>query len=295
MNRGISVIEACESLSDVPLSANQLEDAVVLGWCIEFLQAFFLVADDVMDRSKTRRGQPCWYLLPHVKEIAINDSFLLESFVFAMIRHQFSGRPYYTRLLDLFLEVTLQTEIGQLYDLTSQPMDAKPLLERFTWTRYRKIVKYKTAFYTFYLPVACSMVLSGTKAVADYNRAKQICCVIGEYFQVQDDYLDCYGDPKTIGKIGTDIQDNKCSWLVVQALLMATTEQRSVLEDSYGKDSEEGVIKVKALYKTLGLEKAYLDYEAESYRTITGLIEGVKSMPQSIFIMLLKKIYKRKK
>jgi geranylgeranyl pyrophosphate synthase len=38
------------------------ETAVALGWCIELLQASFLVADDIMDNSKTRRGQPCWYL-----------------------------------------------------------------------------------------------------------------------------------------------------------------------------------------------------------------------------------------
>jgi farnesyl diphosphate synthase len=47
---------------------------------------------------------------------------------------------------------------------------------------------------------------------------------------VQDDYLDCYGDPAVIGKIGTDIQDNKCGWLVVQALKRATPEQRAILE-----------------------------------------------------------------
>ncbi len=49
--------------------------------------------------------------------------------------------------------MTLQTELGQLLDLTSQPMDGKIDLNRFTLERYRLIVKYKTAFYTFYLPI----------------------------------------------------------------------------------------------------------------------------------------------
>lgn len=49
-----------------PLSPPEFARAAVLGWCIEWLQAFFLVADDVMDDSVTRRGQPCWFRLPHV-------------------------------------------------------------------------------------------------------------------------------------------------------------------------------------------------------------------------------------
>ena len=192
--------------------------AAVAGWAIEFLQAFFLVADDVMDDSQTRRGQPCWYKLPKVKNIAINDSFLLESFVFGILKLHFGQEKYYDDLVALMLDVIQKTEIGQLLDLTSQPMDSKQVdLDRFTLQRYSLIVKYKTAFYSFYLPVAMGMILSGIRDKKAYELANKICMIMGEYFQIQDDYLDCFGDPQVIGKIGTDIQDNKCSWLVVQA------------------------------------------------------------------------------
>ena len=53
---------------------------------------------------------------------------------------------------------------------------------------------------------------------------------IGEYFQIQDDYLDCYGTPEQIGKVGTDIRDNKCSWIVNIALQRADEGQRKILD-----------------------------------------------------------------
>ena len=65
-----------------------------------------------------------------------------------------------------------------------------------------------------------------------FNKAEGILLSMGEYFQVQDDYLDCYGDPNTIGKIGTDVIDNKCSWLIVQALIYATPDQKRRLDVS---------------------------------------------------------------
>lgn len=297
LNRGTTVVAVHRTLTQAnhgrDLTDEEVAKASVLGWAIEFLQAFFLVADDVMDASQTRRGQPCWYKLDHVKNIAINDAFLLESYVFTMIQNHFGKEPYYLQLLEVFIQVIQQTEFGQLLDLTSQDESVIDLT-KFTLERYQKIVKYKTAYYTFYLPVAIGMITSRVTEPAAYKIAEKICCTMGEYFQIQDDYLDCYGDPKVIGKVGTDIQDNKCSWLVVQALDRVDKKQRAVLEKNYGRWDDSKVKKVKDLYNELDLAKVFHEYEEESYKIIQAELDKVTLMPRDVFELLLKKIYKRK-
>lgn len=299
LNRGITVLNVHRTLSAPnELTPTQIAKASVLGWAIEFLQAFFLVADDVMDSSETRRGQPCWYKNSNVGVIAINDSFLLESFVFTILEKHFENESYGTKLVNLFLQTIQQTEVGQLLDLTSQEMNDGAVivdLKRFTLDRYKSIVKYKTAYYTFYLPVAIGMITSGVVEKEAFELAERICCKMGEYFQVQDDYLDCFGDPETIGKVGTDIQDNKCSWLVVQALDRVTTAQRVVLEKNYGQHDENKVQRIKRLYKDLDLPKVFEAYEEESYKSIIEDLDKVTLMPRDVFEILLKKIYKRSK
>ncbi|KAI9083142.1 hypothetical protein K1719_034875 [Acacia pycnantha] len=57
--------------------------------------------------------------------------------------------------------------------------------------------------------------------------------------EAEDDYLDCFGDPETIGKIGTDIEDFKCSWLVVKAMELSNEEQKKVPYENYGKPDPE--------------------------------------------------------
>jgi farnesyl diphosphate synthase len=301
LNRGTTVLAVVRTLLQRELTPVETCRAAILGWTIEFLQAFFLVADDVMDDSQTRRGQPCWYKLPKVGLIAINDAFLLESFVFTILKNHFGTEPFYAAVLDLLIDVTQRTEVGQLLDLTSQEMGGTMDLNRFTEERYKSIVKYKTAFYSFYLPVAMGMhMVMGDKLAATdspaLDQARSICCAMGEYFQIQDDYLDCFGDPETIGKIGTDIQDKKCSWLAVQALKRCRgPDDRRLLEENYGVWDDVKVARVKQLFRDLGLVQAFEDYEEESYRQISAEIAQVKLVPKEVYELFLHKIYKRSK
>ncbi|XP_003966330.2 farnesyl pyrophosphate synthase isoform X1 [Takifugu rubripes] len=295
-NRGLSVIDSLrELLPPTELTQDMVQRALLVGWCIELLQAFFLVADDIMDASVTRRGQPCWYKKDGIGLDAINDSFLLEGSIYRLLRRHCRGEPYYIHLLELFMETSFQTELGQALDLMTAP-PGQIDLNRFTMDRYKAIVKYKTAFYSFYLPVAAAMYIAGITSKEEHNNAKHILLEMGEFFQIQDDYLDCYGDPAVTGKIGTDIQDNKCSWLVVRALETMTPEQRAELQASYGRHDDESVQRVKALYHALQMPTLYHRYEEESYQRLQELIGAhAQNLPHSVFLNFANKIYKRSK
>uniref|UniRef100_H3DLT6 Farnesyl pyrophosphate synthase n=1 Tax=Tetraodon nigroviridis TaxID=99883 RepID=H3DLT6_TETNG len=295
-NRGLSVIGSLrELLPPSELTQDLVQRALLVGWCIELLQAFFLVADDIMDASVTRRGQPCWYKKDGIGLDAINDSFLLESSIYRLLRRHCRGQPYYIHLLELFTETSFQTELGQTLDLMTAP-PGQIDLNRFTMDRYKAIVKYKTAFYSFYLPVAAAMYIAGITSEEEHNNAKHILLEMGEFFQIQDDYLDCYGDPAVTGKIGTDIQDNKCSWLVVRALELMTPEQRAELQTCYGRHDDESVRRVKALYDALHMPTLYRSYEDESYQRLQKLIRAhAQNLPHSVFLNFADKIYRRDK
>lgn len=264
---------------------------------IELLQAFFLVSDDIMDSSKTRRGNPCWYLMPQVGMIAINDAFMLESSIYVLLRKYFREEKYYVDLMDLFHEVSLQTELGQACDLLTAPEDHVDL-DNFSLEKYTFIVIYKTAYYSFYLPVALALHFAGFATPKNLQTAEEILIPMGEYFQVQDDYLDNFADPETLGKIGTDIQDNKCSWLVNQALKVCTPEQRKVLEQNYGQKDSQKEAAVKSLYQELDLESIYQKYEERIVGELRQKIAGVdesEGLKREVFEVFLSKIYKRNK
>ncbi|KAI9088809.1 isoprenoid synthase domain-containing protein [Phlyctochytrium arcticum] len=295
MNRGLTVPAALRSLLKRELTVEELKKSQCLGWCVEFLQAFFLISDDIMDGSITRRGQPCWYKKEEIGMIAINDAFICESIIYRLIRKYFRGTPYYGELLELFHEVTYQTELGQMMDLLTAPENQVDLA-KFSIQKHAYIVEYKTAYYSFYLPIALAMRMANITSDTAYAQAKAVLLPLGEYFQVQDDFLDCYGAPEVIGKIGTDIEDNKCGWLIVQALDRATPEQRKLLDENYGHKSPENVKIVKDVYAQLKIDDVYHAYEQESHGRISKLIEQVDEalLPREMFVQFMNRIYKRK-
>ena len=70
------------------------------------MQSYFLIPDDIMDHSPTRRGKPCWYLVEGVKDIAINDSVMLDCAVYFLLRKHLRNEPYYVDVLELFHSVS---------------------------------------------------------------------------------------------------------------------------------------------------------------------------------------------
>nr|QEV81831.1 Farnesyl pyrophosphate synthase [Prunella vulgaris] len=295
LNRGLSVIESYKLLK---LGKELTEDdfflTCSLGWCVEWLQSYFLVLDDIMDGSHTRRGQPCWFRLPKVGMIAVNDGIIIRNQISRILKKHFKGKPYYVDLLDLFNEVEFQTVHGQMTDLITT-LDGGKDLSKYSLSLHRRIVQYKTAYYSFYLPVACALLMFG-EYLDNHVIVKDILIEMGIYFQVQDDYLDCYGEPEVIGKIGTDIEDCKCSWLVAKALELCNEEQKQILYENYGKEDPSCVDKVKDLYEALKLQDEYLEYERTSYEKITNLVESHPSKEvQAVLTLFLGKIYKRQK
>ena len=148
------------------------------------------------------------------------------------------------------------------------------------------------------MPVAMAMVCAGIEDRSEYDAAREILVVMGVYFQAQDDFLDAFGGKEVIGKIGTDIQDKKCGWLFVNAYNgMVDAADKKYLDKYYGKckvESKEEK-KIKEIYRKIGLEELYQEYEEASYQTIMGLKGSCSQVPWAVFETFLKKVYKRKK
>ena len=179
-------------------------------------------------------------------------------------------------------------------------------------SRHRLIVVYKTAFYSFYLPVALAMLACNIPSIDGpsdpYALASSILIPLGTYFQIQDDFLDFAGTPEQIGKIGTDIVDNKCSWCINVALSLASPAQLKVLEENYGQKDSAKEAKVKAVFEEVGVREKYAGYEEGVYGELMALIGGItegglegavgaggERLRREVFTSFLHKIYKRTK
>lgn len=313
-NRGLCVVDVAEQMAkERGVSAEEMErvlhDACVCGWMIEMLQAHFLVEDDIMDHSKTRRGKPCWYLHPGVTaQVAINDGLILLAWATQAATHFFAERPFLAQVLRAFHKVDMITTIGQLYDVTSMVDSSKldATVERsntadyveYTTFNYNRIVKYKTAYYTYWLPLQMGLIVSETTDKVDAAQLHEVAMRMGEYFQVQDDVMDAFTPPEKLGKIGMDIEDAKCSWLATTFLETASEEQIKTFKENYGINDAEKVAVIKKLYSDVDLLGKFKQYEDGVVATVEGIIQAMEG-PSPFFAESVKtlwgKTYKREK
>ncbi|PJF18276.1 Farnesyl pyrophosphate synthase [Paramicrosporidium saccamoebae] len=253
-----------------------------------------------MDSSLTRRGQECWYRTEQVGMVAINDCFVLHSMIFRTLRRFFGKNPAYVPLFELFIDTKMRTELGQLLDLLTAPVDGPRDLNRFSMDLYRRIVRFKTAYYSFYLPVIAALLVGGYFEEAVLPELESVLIDLGELFQIQDDYLDCFGDPKVIGKIGTDIVEGKCTWLIVTALKSKnlTAEMRASLAQHYGQKNIESEAVVRGIYNDLDLQSEFRLFEKSYQDALSLRIESVGNGNRKLGVVLqsfAKRIFGRQK
>ena len=248
-----------------------------------------------MDSSEYRRGKPCWYRTEGVGLLAINDATMLKSCIFVLLRKHFRDHPEYSAFIDLFCEAAFRTELGQLCDTTT---GRNGTTQDMTVEHYTFITANKTSFYTFYLPVALGLHYTQRASKKNLEQAQNLLQQIGEYFQIQDDYLDVFGDPKITGKVGTDIQNNKCTWLLLQALQSSNPDQRQALSESYGISDRAHERRVLQVFDQLHIERIYRDFEERRLNELRKQINDIdqgSGLKKDIFLTILDSIQRRNK
>lgn len=227
--------------------------------------------------------------------IACNDAMLLECFIYQLLHERIGQHRSYLDMINLIHKGFRVTSIGQCMDVLTEKSLKTTInhhdfrgnnFQNFHIERYREIVAHKTSFYSFVLSIRLALYLANYDDPGLHSETEKILMNIGELFQIQDDFLDCFGDAEQMGKIGTDIQDGKCSWLIVRALELANDQQRKLLEQYYGNKNDESII--KDLYRQLNLVQEYQHYHCQ---TLTTIIDSIERFQQQMDQMISNKLF----
>lgn len=196
---------------------------------IEVFHNFSLIHDDIMDNAPLRRGQQTVH-----EKWDLNTGILSGDAMLIMAYQLFEGynAEQFQQLTTLFSKTALQVCEGQQFDIDFET--------RFDVTipEYLKMIEYKTA-----VLVAAAMQMGAIVAGAS-ERDQQKCYAFGKNlgiaFQLQDDYLDAFGDAKTFGKqVGGDILENKKTYLFLKAMELGSKEMKAELKTLYESSTED--------------------------------------------------------
>ncbi len=213
---------------------------------IETYHNYTLLHDDLMDRADVRRGKPTVHRLWDDNTAVLSGDSML---VLAYQRIAACDARHLPEALALFTSTALEIGEGQQYDMEFEKRNNVAEAE------YIEMIRLKTS-----VLLACSLKLGAILADAPPSDATALYTVgekLGLAFQLQDDYLDVYGDFNVFGKkIGGDILCNKKTYMLINALLLANEKQRTKLLawlDATDYNPEEKIGSVTELYTELGI------------------------------------------
>ena len=255
---------------------------------LETYHNYTLLHDDLMDNADVRRGMPTVHRKWDANTAILSGDSML---VLAYQRMQECPVEKLPAVLDVFTTTALEIGEGQQYDMEFETRDDVREDE------YIEMIRLKTS-----VLLACAMKIGALMADApqeDIDNLYRFGEQMGLAFQLQDDYLDVYGDPKVFGKaIGGDIVSNKKTYMLINAINKAQGEDLETLMrwiDAKEFDRSEKVKAVTVVYDRLGigdLAKAKMEeYYAEALAALdrVAVEESRKSLLRDYAAKMMKR------
>ena len=215
---------------------------------LETYHNYTLLHDDLMDKADMRRGRPT------VHKKWDDNTAILSGDTMLVLAYEHLAKcdtKYLKPALDLFTETALEVSEGQQFDMEFETRNDVAEEE------YIEMIRLKTS-----VLLACALKMGAVVAGAsdaDANALYAFGEKVGLAFQLQDDLLDVYGDPKVFGKaIGGDITSNKKTFMLINAFNRADAGTRAELErwtTATEFDPAEKIAAVTEIYNRLGIDK----------------------------------------
>lgn len=224
------------------------EEILMPACALETYHNYTLLHDDLMDNADLRRGHETVHRKWDANTAILSGDSML---VLAYQRMAQCDKQKMPEVLSLFTDTALEIGEGQQYDMDFEHRND------VTEDEYIEMIRLKTS-----VLLACAMKIGAILAGASKEDADNLYRFgeqIGLAFQLQDDYLDVYGDTRVFGKaIGGDITSNKKTYMLINAMLRANDTQRAELEKWISAtefDREEKIAAVTRLYNEIGIDK----------------------------------------
>jgi geranylgeranyl diphosphate synthase, type II len=220
------------------------EDAWEMADALELFHNFTLIHDDIMDKAPLRRGKPT------VHARYGQSTAILAGDVMMVVSYEHIARlksPHIRRVLQLFNQTAMKVCEGQQLDMDFESR------EQVTMEEYLQMIELKTS-----VLLAGSLQIGGILGGAGLGNQDILYAFgrnLGLAFQVQDDYLDCYGEAEKVGKqIGGDIVAGKKTFLLIKTLELASTVQRKEIRELEQAPPAEKVAGMLGVFKACGVD-----------------------------------------